>query len=78
MTMIPRLLPSRVPALILDPIVRVLIALRITPNVITVVGFFGAAAAAALIASGEQRIGGIVLLIACARGRSAWGCWRWG
>ncbi len=64
MTMIPRLLPSRVPALILDPIVRVLIALRITPNVITVAGFLGAVAAAALIASGELLIGGIVLLVA--------------
>ena len=64
MTMIPRLLPSRVPAVILDPIVRVLIALRITPNVITVAGFLGAVAAAALIANGELLIGGIVLLIA--------------
>ncbi|MYE46737.1 MAG: CDP-alcohol phosphatidyltransferase family protein [Chloroflexi bacterium] len=58
MTMLPRLLPSRVPAVILDPIVRVLIALRITPNVITVVGFLGAVAAAALIATGELRSAG--------------------
>ena len=64
MTMLPRLLPSRVPAVILDPIVRVLIALRITPNVITVVGFLGAVAAAALIATGELLIGGIVVLLA--------------
>ena len=64
MTMLPRLLPSRVPAVILDPIVRLLIALRITPNVITVVGFLGAVGAAALIATGELLIGGVVLLLA--------------
>ena len=64
MTMLPRLLPSRVPAVILDPIVRVLVALRVTPNVITVVGFLGAVAAAALIAAGELLIGGVVLLLA--------------
>ena len=64
MTMLRRLLPLRVPALILDPIVRVLIALHVTPNVITVVGFLGAVAGAALIASGELLIGGVVVVIA--------------
>ena len=64
MTMLPRLLPARAPALILDPIVRLLIALRVTPNAISVAGFLGAVAAAVLIANGELLIGGVVMLLA--------------
>ena len=66
MTMPPRLLPSRAPAAIVDPIVGLLIALRVTPNVVTVAGLAGNAAAAALVASGALLLGGIVLLLASA------------
>lgn len=66
MTMPPRLLPSRAPAAIVDPIVGLLIALRVTPNVVSVAGLAGNAAAGALVASGALLPGGIVLLLASA------------
>ena len=66
MTMPPRLLPSRAPAAIVDPIVGLLIALRVTPNAVSVAGLAGNAAVGALVASGALLPGGIVLLLASA------------
>lgn len=63
-TMLPRLLPSRAPAALLDPVVRLLAALRVTPNALSVAGLAGAAAAAALIANGALPAGGALLLLA--------------
>ncbi len=61
-----RLLPSRAPAAVLDPIVHALAALGVTPNMLSVAGLLGNAVAGLLIAQGELVAGGIVMLLASA------------
>ncbi len=61
-----RLLPSRAPAAVLDPIVRALAALGVTPNMLSVAGLLGNGVAGLLIAQGELMVGGIVMLLASA------------
>jgi CDP-diacylglycerol--glycerol-3-phosphate 3-phosphatidyltransferase len=61
-----RLLPSRAPAAVLDPIVRALAAAGVTPNMISVAGLFGNGIAGLLVARGELVAGGIVMLLASA------------
>jgi CDP-diacylglycerol--glycerol-3-phosphate 3-phosphatidyltransferase len=61
-----RLLPARAPARVLDPIVRGLAAIGLTPNAISVAGVLGNGAAAVLVARGSLVAGGIVLLAASA------------
>jgi phosphatidylglycerophosphate synthase len=58
-----KLLPTRAPAVVLDPIVRALVAVGITPNMLTVVGFLGNVAAAYLVATGELVTGGVLVLV---------------
>ena len=58
-----KLLPTRAPAAVLDPIVRVLVAAGITPNMLTVAGFLGNVGAAWLVASGELVLGGVLVLV---------------
>jgi CDP-diacylglycerol--glycerol-3-phosphate 3-phosphatidyltransferase len=62
--MSPSLLPQRAPAAILDPVVRLLAALRVSPSMVTLAGVAGSAAAAALIANGALVAGGIVAILA--------------
>jgi CDP-diacylglycerol--glycerol-3-phosphate 3-phosphatidyltransferase len=59
----PRLLPSRVPDWIIDPIVRLLVALRLTPNILTFAGLVGSAIAGVLVANDVLLGGGILLLL---------------
>ena len=47
-----KLLPQRAPARILDPIVRGLARIGVTPNMLTVAGFVGNAIAAVLVVQG--------------------------
>ena len=58
-----KLLPTRAPAAVLDPVVRVLVAAGITPNMLTVAGFLGHVGAAWLVASGELVLGGVLVLV---------------
>ena len=58
-----KLLPTRAPAAVLDPVVRVLVAAGITPNMLTVAGFLGNVGAAWLVASGELVLGGVLVLV---------------
>lgn len=58
-----KLLPTRAPAAVLDPIVRVLVAVGVTANMLTVVGFLGNVAAAYLVATGELVTGGLLVLV---------------
>lgn len=65
--MIPlRLLPERLTRPIPEPVARTLVARGITPNLVTVVGFLGNLAAAALVAGGELAAGGALMLAASA------------
>jgi CDP-diacylglycerol--glycerol-3-phosphate 3-phosphatidyltransferase len=57
-----KLLPTRAPATVLDPVVRVLVALGITPNMLTVAGLLGNVAAAWFVANGELVTGGVLAL----------------
>ena len=57
-----KLLPTRAPGAVLDPIVRVLVAVGITPNMLTVAGFLGNVVAAGFVANGELVIGGALAL----------------
>ncbi len=66
MTMPARILPARAPAAIVDPIVRALVALRVTPNALTFAGLAVSAVAAAVVASGALLLGGGVFLLASA------------
>jgi CDP-diacylglycerol--glycerol-3-phosphate 3-phosphatidyltransferase len=59
-----RLLPSRAPAAVLDPIVRGLAAAGVTPNMISVAGLVGNGVAGLLVARGDLAAGGIVMLLA--------------
>ncbi len=52
--------------LISNPVARVLIALRISPNLITLAGFGVAAYSAYLLSDGRLLIGGIVMIIGAA------------
>lgn len=61
-----RLLPSRAPAAVLDPIVHALAALGVTPNMLSLAGLLGNTVAGLLIAQGELVAGGIVMLLASA------------
>lgn len=58
-----KLLPTRISAERLAPFVRVLVALHITPNMITIAGLLGSIGAAAAIANGELVLGGILVLV---------------
>jgi len=57
------LLPRRAPAAVLDPIVRGLAAVRITPTMLTTAGFLGNVLAAGLAARGELRWAGVAVLL---------------
>jgi CDP-diacylglycerol--glycerol-3-phosphate 3-phosphatidyltransferase len=61
-----KLLPQRVPARFLEPVVRTLARLGITPNGLTVAGFVGNAIAAALVVQGALLAAGVVVLVASA------------
>ncbi|MBG92424.1 MAG: CDP-alcohol phosphatidyltransferase [Chloroflexi bacterium] len=58
-----QLLPKRPPKKLMDPVVDFLISLGITPNMLTVCGFFGSVFAAFIIATGNFFIGGIFVLL---------------
>ena len=58
------LLPSRAPAALAGPAVRLLARLGVTPNALTFASLVGNAAAAALVASGSLAAGGLVMLLA--------------
>ncbi len=58
-----KLLPTRISAERLAPIVGVFVALGITPNMITVAGLFGSIGAAVAIANGQLVLGGILVLL---------------
>lgn len=62
--MSPRLLAGRAPALLLDPIVRLLAAAGVSPAMVTTAGLIGSLIAAVLIARGDLLAGGIVVLVA--------------
>ncbi|HJM75614.1 MAG TPA: CDP-alcohol phosphatidyltransferase family protein [Dehalococcoidia bacterium] len=62
--MSPRLLAGRAPALLLDPIVRVLAVAGVSPAMVTTAGLIGNVIAAVLIGRGELVAGGIVMLVA--------------
>lgn len=59
-----RLLPHHAPAAIIDPIVRALARLGVTPNMLTFAALAGSAGAAALVATGWLALGGVVMLLA--------------
>ncbi len=61
-----RLLPSRLPAFVLEPIVRRLAAVGVTPLGLSVAGLAGNVAAAILISRGALFMGGTVMLLASA------------
>ena len=62
--LLPTLLPTRAPARVLAPLVRVLAAIGVTPALLTTGGLVGNAGAAVLIARGELLAGGVVVLLA--------------
>ncbi len=57
------LMPRALPCQVTTPVVAVLARLGVTPNQLTVAQLLGGIAAAVLIASGELRWGGVVLLV---------------
>ena len=59
-----RLLPNRAPAELIDPPVRLLAALGVSPAAVTIAGLLGSVVAAVLIGRGELLAGGIVSLVA--------------
>jgi CDP-diacylglycerol--glycerol-3-phosphate 3-phosphatidyltransferase len=61
-----RLLPSRAPAAVINPIVGGLASAGVTPNMLSVAGLLGNGVAALLIAQGHLAVGGIVMLLASA------------
>ena len=61
-----RLLPARPPAAAIDPIVRMLVAIRATPAMLTTAGLIGNVFAAALIARGDIFAGGVLVLLSSA------------
>ncbi|MBI2957632.1 MAG: CDP-alcohol phosphatidyltransferase family protein [Chloroflexi bacterium] len=54
----------RVSSVVLPPLVRAAVRLRVSPNVLTVVGLVTCLAAAALVGSGNLLLGGLVVLLA--------------
>jgi hypothetical protein len=64
-----KLLPTRISAERLAPIVRVFILLRVTPNMITVAGLLGSIGAALAIADGRLVLGGILVLVCDGQGQ---------
>lgn len=60
------LLPRRLPARLLDPIVNVLARLGVPPNALTAAGVLGNVGAAVLVGRGEFLAGGLVMLAASA------------
>lgn len=56
------LLPRRAPAAVLDPIVRILAAVGVTPFMLTTVGFLGNVLAAFLVVQGELLAAGVCVL----------------
>lgn len=60
------LLPDHAPARLVEPPVRLLASLGVTPNMVSVAGLSGNAVAAVLIARGDLLAGGIVMLLASA------------
>lgn len=64
--MSPRLLPARPPRAAIDPIVRALTALRVTPTMLTTAGLAGNVVAALLVARGTLLAAGVVVLLASA------------
>ena len=66
-TLVPRLrLRGLMTRVFVQPIARGLIAMKVTPNLITLVGFGVAAYSAYLLSDGHLLIGGIVMLIGAA------------
>jgi len=61
-----RLLPARPPAAAIDPIVRVLASLGVTPAALTAAGLVGNIFAAVLIVQGSLFAGGVAVLLASA------------
>ncbi|MQA00062.1 MAG: CDP-alcohol phosphatidyltransferase family protein [Dehalococcoidia bacterium] len=59
-----RLLPTRLPAHVLSPLVRALVAAGVTADMVTVVGVLGNVLAAYFIARGDLAVGGVVMLVA--------------
>lgn len=59
-----RLLSGRVPSRLVEPLVALLAAARVTPAALSVAGLLGNVAAAALVARGELVAGGAVMLLA--------------
>ena len=59
-----KLLPQRAPARLIEPVVRGLARLGVTPNALTVAGFLGNVLAAALVVQGSLVAAGIVVLLA--------------
>lgn len=57
------LLPRRPPAALVDPLVRVLASLGVTPAMLTTAGFVGNVAAAVAIAFGNLFLGGVFVLL---------------
>ena len=57
------LLPNRAPAAVIDPIVRLLARLGVTPDMLSFLALAGNIGAAALIATGSLAAGGIVMLV---------------
>lgn len=58
------LLQGRAPAPVIAAVVRVFVALRVTPIMLTVAGFLGNVTAAWLIAEGALFTGGVLVLVA--------------
>lgn len=58
-----KLLPARISAERLAPIVAIFVALGVTPNMITVAGLLGSIAAAVAIANDQLVVGGILVLV---------------
>ncbi len=58
-----KLLPTRAPAALLDPVARALIRARVTPGMLTVGGFAGNLAAAVAIVRGELPLAGALVLV---------------
>lgn len=59
-----QLLPGRAPARLVEPLVRPLAALGVSPNAVSAVGLAGNLVAAVLVARGDLLAGGIVMLVA--------------
>jgi CDP-diacylglycerol--glycerol-3-phosphate 3-phosphatidyltransferase len=63
---VPSLLPGRAPARLIRPLVGALVAIGVTPAMLTTAGLAGNAIAAVLIAGGALTAGGVVVLVASA------------